>query len=142
MRSFQFFMSSFEIAFIATVLCFFLGRVSGLMLFTKIPAEYQAGFQSIMNPFGRNGFIQVGIVLLVMAVLVRLTPLSMLYLGITQVLLISIILAIRQLQTHKILTTIALPQSYTIWFWASRTLTIISFLSFFLLLILFLSPSN
>ncbi len=135
-------MSFFEIAFIATVVCFFLGRVSGLMLFTKVPAEVQTGFQSIMNPFGRNGFIQVAIVLLVMALLVRLTSIPMLYLGISQIILVSIILGIRQFQTHKVLSTLALTQSYTLWFWASRTLTIVSFLSFFLLLILFLSPSS
>lgn len=135
-------MSFFEIAFLATVVCFFLGRVSGLMLFTKVPSELQAGFQSIMNPFGRKGFIQVAVVLGIMALLVRLTSIPMLYLGISQIILVGISLGVRQFQTHKVLSTMALARNYTLWFWASRALTIISFLSFFLLLILFLSPSS
>lgn len=135
-------MTGFEIAFIVTVVCFFIGRVSGLMLFTRLPAEYQAGFQTVMNPFGRNGFIQVILVLLVIATLVRTTSIPVLYLGVTQVIVITIILTLRQIQTHKILQGINLPKKHSSQFWLSRTFTLVSLLSFFLLLIIFLSPKT
>ena len=124
-------MSLFNILFIAAISCFFIGRVTNMIMFTRLPEQYRAGFYQVMNPFGRDGFIQLVIVLILIALVLQFTTISPIVMGIVQIVLTAAIFTFRHIEVHKILGETNLPRRYSSLFWVSRIFTLVSFMAFF-----------
>ena len=69
----------------------------------------------------------------------QFTTISPLIMGIVQIVLTAAIFTFRHIEVHKILGEANLPRRYSSLFWVSRIFTLVSFMAFFLLLVVFLS---